>query len=80
LSADALSAKDGSGQTQTGRKALGWFALSGDAGTVTVGVQNFWQQFPKSFAIRDEAIQIGLCTSATGAPAVDQNEGGGQAA
>lgn len=44
-----------------GDRALGWLDLSAEGGGLTVGVQDFWQNFPKSLtAEKDGSIEIGL--------------------
>ena len=44
-----------------GDRALGWLDVSGTDAGVTVGVKDFWQNFPKSLAVeKDGRIRIGL--------------------
>ncbi len=51
---------DGVEQT-AGQRASGWLDVSGTAGGLTVGVQEFWQNYPKSLsADADGRVEIGL--------------------
>lgn len=44
-----------------GKRALGWLDVSGPAGGLTVGVADFWQNFPKSLsADTDGTVEVGL--------------------
>lgn len=48
-------------QRAAGQRALGWLDVSGTTGGLTVGVADFWQNFPKSLsADKDGTIEIGL--------------------
>jgi hypothetical protein len=45
----------------TGDQAAGWLSISGQNGTWTVGVRDFWQNFPKALrASPDGTLQIAL--------------------
>lgn len=45
----------------SGERALGWLDVSGPTGGLTVGVEDFWQNFPKSLsADKDGTVEIGL--------------------
>ncbi|MBM3472193.1 MAG: fibronectin type III domain-containing protein, partial [Armatimonadetes bacterium] len=44
----------------TGTRAAGWASAMGAGVPLTVAVRDFWQQYPKSLAVRAEGIDIGL--------------------
>ena len=46
---------------QSGRRALGWAAISGQAGGVAVGMPEFWQNWPKSLETRQSQLRVGIC-------------------
>lgn len=51
----------GDSQRAAGQRALGWLDVSDTAGGLTVGVEDFWQNYPKSLsADRDGTVEIGL--------------------
>jgi hypothetical protein len=44
-----------------GERALGWLDVSDAAGGLTVGLQDFWQNYPKALAVdKDGTVEIGL--------------------
>jgi hypothetical protein len=50
----------GGGETTTGVRAQPVVALQGDRGGITLAIAEFWQQFPKSIEVRDDAVRAGL--------------------
>ena len=44
-----------------GKQAAGWFDVNDEVRGLTVAVRHFWQQYPKSLAIRDHTLKIGIC-------------------
>jgi hypothetical protein len=45
----------------TGDQALGWLGVTGEGGSWTVAVRDFWQNFPKALRARpDGTLEIGL--------------------
>ena len=52
---------NGDSQVAAGDRALGWIDASDASKGLTVAVQDFWQNFPKSLAVdRDGCVAIGL--------------------
>lgn len=51
----------GEAKLADGRRALGWLDLSDAAKGLTVGIQDFWQNYPKALAASpDGTVEIGL--------------------
>ncbi|MBN1965756.1 MAG: hypothetical protein JW910_13980 [Anaerolineae bacterium] len=51
----------GEALVSSGDQAAGWMSVSGAGGTWTVGVRDFWQNFPKALRARsDGTLEIGL--------------------
>lgn len=51
----------GGSEIGTGDQAAGWLSLSGSSGGWSVGVRDFWQNFPKALRARvDGQLEIGL--------------------
>ena len=49
------------GSVAAGDHSGGWIAVSGDKGTLTIGIADFWQSFPKAIrALPDRTVEIGL--------------------
>ncbi|MBM3500204.1 MAG: fibronectin type III domain-containing protein, partial [Armatimonadetes bacterium] len=44
----------------TGTQAAGWMSAVGAGGPLTVVVRDFWQQYPKSLAVGERGLEIGL--------------------
>jgi hypothetical protein len=47
----------------SGRRAPGWAAIGSPGGGVALGVQQFWQNWPKSLEVKPGELRIGLCPS-----------------
>ncbi len=43
------------------RRAAGWVDASGSQAGMLVAVRDFWQLYPKSLAVRDGELQVGIC-------------------
>jgi hypothetical protein len=41
-----------------GAKAMGWASLSGPEASVVAGIRDFWQEYPKGFAVSSAGIDI----------------------
>ena len=54
----------GAGGAATGLRAKGWF----EAGNAFIGVQDFWQQFPKAVTIASNSIRLALYPAEAGEP------------
>jgi hypothetical protein len=51
----------GGAEVDSGDHAAGWLTLSGEGGSWSVGVRDFWQNFPKALrAFPDGTVEIGL--------------------
>jgi len=48
------------GRASTGR-APGWAAIGSSAGGMAVGVQEFWQNWPKSLEVKPGELRVGIC-------------------
>ena len=49
-----------------GKRAAGWLDVNDGVRGLTVAVRHFWQQYPKSLAIGDHTLKIGICPPITG--------------
>ncbi len=58
---DAFVVEPGPGE---GKRADGWAQADGET-PVTVFVRDFWQHYPKSLAVTDEALVVGVCPRIT---------------
>lgn len=45
----------------TGKRASGWLDISDGKRGVSVAVRHFWQQYPKSLAVDNRQITVGIC-------------------
>jgi len=43
-----------------GTRAAGWIACNPDTNPLTVAVRDFWQQYPKTLAASENALEVGL--------------------
>ncbi len=51
----------GESAVDSGDQAAGWLSVTGDGGSWTVGVRDFWQNFPKALrAAPDGTLEVGL--------------------
>ncbi|MBN1883740.1 MAG: hypothetical protein JW885_16375 [Deltaproteobacteria bacterium] len=52
---------EGGGTIAAGDHSGGWVSISGDKGSLTAGIADFWQSFPKAIrAFPDGTVEIGL--------------------
>jgi len=65
---ERFSLTAGGEATAKGRRAQGWIAIGGPNGCVQASLWRFWQQFPKSFAVDDDGLRIGLFTASKEVP------------
>ncbi len=51
------------GTTLKGEKAPGWAEITDEQGTMAFAIRDFWQEWPKSIAVKDNQLAIGLFPS-----------------
>ena len=48
-------------EEEGGCRAAGWLDLTDGRRGITVAVRNFWQLYPKTLAVEEDSLEVGLC-------------------